>query len=394
MGLQCAYPSAVLVKRVVVQPIEVRLLCTDVEVINEELGQLLCVVAFTRHGDRTPKQKLKFRTQEPLVLAMMREHGRTGHDELKVKSTALMEDLLGRIEKIVERMQKEQQAASGETNDDSVRRSSEPKSDAETLQNFTAVIQVLKAHPFHGINRKVQLKPIAWKPCGRATSHCASPSELESSRWSGNVDSIGEGGARRMNASLPLSPLRFSEPTAAKAARGGEASSELLEVAEVQFVLKWGGELTSLGEAQATILGTRCRNLLYPSEQEGMLRLHASYRHDLKIYTSDEGRVQMTAAAFAKGFLDLEGQLTPILASLVSQNSSITRMLDETPAEGKSLMSTAKEAIHTLLTSEDGKPLTCGGALSPAPLREISFRLQMLCRRSRVLAIMKAARGR
>ena len=25
------------------------------------------------------------------------------------------------------------------------------------------------------------------------------------------------------------------------------------------------------------------------------------YRHDLKIYASDEGRVQMTAAAFAKG---------------------------------------------------------------------------------------------
>ena len=31
-----------------------------------------------------------------------------------------------------------------------------------------------------------------------------------------------------------------------------------------------------------------------------MLRLHSTYRHDLKIYASDEGRVQMTAAAFAK----------------------------------------------------------------------------------------------
>ena len=33
----------------------------------------------------------------------------------------------------------------------------------------------------------------------------------------------------------------------------------------------------------------------------GLLRLHSTYRHDLKIYASDEGRVQMTAAAFAKG---------------------------------------------------------------------------------------------
>ena len=32
----------------------------------------------------------------------------------------------------------------------------------------------------------------------------------------------------------------------------------------------------------------------------GLLRLHSTYRHDLKIYASDEGRVQMTAAAFAK----------------------------------------------------------------------------------------------
>ena len=34
----------------------------------------------------------------------------------------------------------------------------------------------------------------------------------------------------------------------------------------------------------------------------GLLRLHSTYRHDLKIYASDEGRVQMTAAAFAKVF--------------------------------------------------------------------------------------------
>lgn len=37
----------------------------------------------------------------------------------------------------------------------------------------------------------------------------------------------------------------------------------------------------------------------------GLLRLHSTYRHDLKIYASDEGRVQMTAAAFAKVTLSL-----------------------------------------------------------------------------------------
>jgi inositol hexakisphosphate/diphosphoinositol-pentakisphosphate kinase len=29
---------------------------------------------------------------------------------------------------------------------------------------------------------------------------------------------------------------------------------------------------------------------MYPSERDGVLRLHSTYRHDLKTYTSDEGR--------------------------------------------------------------------------------------------------------
>ena len=50
----------------------------------------------------------------------------------------------------------------------------------------------------------------------------------------------------------------------------------------------------------------------------GLLRLHSTYRHDLKIYSSDEGRVQMSAAAFTQGLLDPEGSsLTPILVRSV-----------------------------------------------------------------------------
>jgi hypothetical protein len=56
----------------------------------------------------------------------------------------------------------------------------------------------------------------------------------------------------------------------------------------------------------------------------GLLRLHSTYRHDFKIYSSDEGRVQTSAAAFTKGLLDLEGNsLTPILVSLVNKNASM-----------------------------------------------------------------------
>ncbi|XP_048604683.1 inositol hexakisphosphate and diphosphoinositol-pentakisphosphate kinase VIP1-like [Brassica napus] len=57
---------------------------------------------------------------------------------------------------------------------------------------------------------------------------------------------------------------------------------------------------------------------MYPGEGTGLLRIHSTYRHDLKIYSSDEGRVQMSAAAFAKGLLDIEGQLRQSWFSLLN----------------------------------------------------------------------------
>ena len=77
--------------------------------------------------------------------------------------------------------------------------------------------------------------------------------------------------------------------------------------------------------------------LLLPSFRLFFAFLFASstFRHDLKIRTSDEGRVMNTAAAFAKGFLELEGELTPILVSLVSKEKGENQgdgemMLDHT----------------------------------------------------------------
>jgi inositol hexakisphosphate/diphosphoinositol-pentakisphosphate kinase len=99
----------------------------------------------------------------------------------------------------------------------------------------------------------------------------------------------------------------------------------------------------------------------YGSTGGGLLRLHSTYRHDLKLYSSNEGRVQVcsncvvgggagghgrhggeqpgtlraphttpsrtqqvAAAAFTKGLLDLEGSsLTPILVSLVAKDATM-----------------------------------------------------------------------
>ena len=81
------------------------------------------------------------------------------------------------------------------------------------------------------------------------------------------------------------------------------------EVTELQLIMKWGGVLTHLGRRQAQELGYIYRMAMYPRSADGggLLRLHSTYRHDLKIYSSDEGRVQTSAAAFTKGLLDLEG---------------------------------------------------------------------------------------
>lgn len=79
---------------------------------------------------------------------------------------------------------------------------------------------------------------------------------------------------------------------------------------------------------------------MYPdSNGGGILRLHSTFRHDLKIRTSDEGRVIKTAGAFAKGLLELEGDLPPILVSLVHKEKgtpalSTNSCPDDSPTDG------------------------------------------------------------
>ena len=92
-------------------------------------------------------------------------------------------------------------------------------------------------------------------------------------------------------------------------------------------VAKWGGELTSLGRVQAEQFGMTMRRTLFP-EEDSLLRLHSSFQHDFKIYSSQEGRCQLTAAAFTKGFLDLDGDLPPILISLVTSDTFANQLLD------------------------------------------------------------------
>mmetsp|Transcript_20184 Transcript_20184/g.30750 ORF Transcript_20184/g.30750 Transcript_20184/m.30750 type:complete len:759 (-) Transcript_20184:58-2334(-) len=117
----------------------------------------------------------------------------------------------------------------------------------------------------------------------------------------------------------------------------------------VMLVLKWGGVLTELGVDHACALGAHFRRSMYPASDDGagLLRLHATFRHDLKIRTSDEGRVMKTGAAFTKGLLELEGDISPILVSLIHRGRTDVNMLDRAGNhEAQDLLAAAKNHVE------------------------------------------------
>ncbi|KAH9540609.1 hypothetical protein CY35_14G013900 [Sphagnum magellanicum] len=244
--------------------------------------ELRCVIAVLRHGDRTPKAKLKMKvTQDKLLKLMMKYNGGRPRAEAKLKSAVQLQDLLDVTRQLIP----DQRLIELEAED---------SENVEKLHHVKAVLE--EGGHFSGIYRKVQLKPQSW------------------------VKVIKEGG-----------------------------TTEVEKPTEALMVLKYGGVLTHAGRKQAEELGRSFRNHMYPGEGPGLLRLHSTYRHDLKIYSSDEGRVQMSAAAFAKGLLDLEGELTPIMVSLVGKDSSMLDGFDTASHE----MDEAKEKLYEVLTSSE-----------------------------------------
>ncbi|GAB2268686.1 Inositol hexakisphosphate and diphosphoinositol-pentakisphosphate kinase vip2 [Dionaea muscipula] len=245
--------------------------------------ELRCVIAVIRHGDRTPKQKVKLKvTEEKLLNLMLKYNGGRARSETKLKTAIQLQDLLDATRLLVPRARPDRGSDS----------EAEDIEHAEKLRQVKAVLE--EGGHFSGIYRKVQLKPLKW----------------------------------------------------VKAPKGNGESEEERPI-EALMVLKYGGVLTHAGRKQAEELGRYFRNNMYPGEGTGLLRLHSTYRHDLKIYSSDEGRVQMSAAAFAKGLLDLEGQLTPILVSLVSKDSSMLDGLENASLE----IEEAKARLNEIITS-------------------------------------------
>ncbi|XP_051117370.1 inositol hexakisphosphate and diphosphoinositol-pentakisphosphate kinase VIP2-like isoform X1 [Andrographis paniculata] len=284
--------------------------------------ELRCVIAVIRHGDRTPKQKVKLKvTEEKLLNLMLKYNGGRPRTETKLKSAVQLQDLLDATRILVPRTRPGRESDS----------EAEDIEHAEKLRQVKAVLE--EGGHFSGIYRKVQLKPLKWVKVPKIN---------------------GDGEEER--------------PT------------------EALMVLKYGGVLTHAGRKQAEELGRYFRNNMYPGEGTGLLRLHSTYRHDLKIYSSDEGRVQMSAAAFAKGLLDLEGQLTPILVSLVSKDSSMLDGLDNASIEIKEakarlseIITLGTKAVHNIGSPE--QPWMVDGAGLPPNASELLPKLAKLTKK-------------
>ncbi|XP_055711866.1 inositol hexakisphosphate and diphosphoinositol-pentakisphosphate kinase isoform X23 [Phlebotomus papatasi] len=282
-----------------------------------KMMELRCVVAVIRHGDRTPKQKMKVEVRHPKFFEIFEKYDGYKHGHVKLKRPKQLQEILDIARYLLVEIQTK--AADSEVEEKQGK-----------LEQLKSVLEMY-GH-FSGINRKVQMK---YQPKGRP-------------RGSSSDDGM----------SLADAP---KEPS-------------------LVLILKWGGELTPAGRVQAEELG-RIFRCMYPGGQGrhdysgtqglGLLsisRLHSTFRHDLKIYASDEGRVQMTAAAFAKGLLALEGELTPILVQMVK--SANTNGLLDNDCDSSKYQNMAKNRLHELMqidrdfTPTDREAINPGNSMS------------------------------
>ncbi|XP_051237763.1 inositol hexakisphosphate and diphosphoinositol-pentakisphosphate kinase 2 isoform X9 [Dicentrarchus labrax] len=285
----------------------------DIPIVPTTSGtmmELRCVIAIIRHGDRTPKQKMKMEVRHPLFFELFEKYGGYKSGKLKLKKPKQLQEVLDIARLLLVEL--------GQHNDCEIEEKKSKLEQLKTVLEMESSLNDTQYGHFSGINRKVQ-----------------------------------------------LTYLRNGQPKASS-----EEEDSKKEGPSLLLVLKWGGELTPAGRVQAEELG-RAFRCMYPGGQAGnrrslgcespidfgdyagfpgcgLLRLHSTYRHDLKIYASDEGRVQMTAAAFAKGLLALEGELTPILVQMV-KSANMNGLLDSDSDSLTDCQQKVKARLHEIM---------------------------------------------
>ncbi|KRW98688.1 hypothetical protein PPERSA_00276 [Pseudocohnilembus persalinus] len=269
-----------------------------IDYTKEHKEELRSIVAIFRHGDRTPKQKMKMKVKSSLFIDFFIEAcqimSKPIQKEIKIKNPKLMHKFLETSMEVYKEViqnskfkkQSEYQINSPQKKENDnipINNISDPLEE-QIEYKLEQLITVLQLHGnFEGFNRKIQIKPI----------------EVQKIQ-----DQDGQ--------------IKFSKPTKLLI---------ILKCKNLQSKCR-GGELTHAGEFQAKQYGKKFRINQYPSEKEGLLRLHNTYRHDLKTFTSDEGRCQKTAGFFLQGLLDQDGDVTSTMATLLTRNQTAQELLD------------------------------------------------------------------
>jgi hypothetical protein len=100
--------------------------------------ELRCVIAVVRHGDRTPKEKLKMNTKEPIILQYFIDHSvdkkENSTKDLKVKAKGPMVDFLGAVRKIIEKYEAKITSSSSKS-EAATSSSADSKDDDDTSEN-------------------------------------------------------------------------------------------------------------------------------------------------------------------------------------------------------------------------------------------------------------------
>ena len=239
--------------------------------LEEELHS---VVAVFRHADRSPKQKMKLVVEHPALLKLFeifKENNNNENEKDKIPQELKLKkpNELMTVLKIVKDILFEK----GIKGDELI------KSDNFDIKLFQIKLILEKNLNFEGLTRKIQIRPLEYK---------------------------------------------YVEDNITK--------NKKYVITKALMIMKWGGHITHSGIEQAKLLGNTFRYQFYPpgnnDKGEGLLRLHNTYRHDLKCYSSEEGRCLKSAAAFLQGLLQLEGNLIPIITSMVWKNEQINKLLD------------------------------------------------------------------
>ena len=259
-------------------PINIKLAPVYKEMILRKSGkleeELHSVVAVFRHADRSPKQKLKFVVEHPSLLELFEIFKENIFEnekdkipqELKLKKPNELMTVLKIVKEIL--------IEKGINGDELIY-----KEDNFDIKLFQIKLILEKNLNFEGLTRKIQMRPLEY--------NLVEDKETKTKKWN---------------------------------------------ITKALMIMKWGGHITHSGIEQAKLLGNTFRYQFYPpgnnDKGEGLLRLHNTYRHDLKCYSSEEGRCLKSAAAFLQGLLQLEGNLIPIITSMVWKDEQINKLLD------------------------------------------------------------------